>query len=307
MKKLIICFLCCLSLLLAACGKKENTIDGEMELIKVYFLNTDETKISSQEMTIPAGESIDEITSIVTILQQDTNDAKIKSPIAGNMVLLSCNLDEGKIYLNFDEGYRALSKTTEVLTRAALVRTFCQVEGATSVVIQVEGENLTDSAGNLIGEMTADAFIDNEGKEINTYEEATLKLYFTNETGDGLVAVERVIGYNSNISLEKLVMEQLIGGPNLDGVYPTVNSSTKVISVTVADRVCYVNLDENFLTQVNNVTAEVSVFSIVNSLIELPDVRRVQISVNGETEILVREMISLDTIFERNSGLIVTQ
>ena len=46
----------------------------------------------------------------------------------------------------------------------------------------------------------------------------------------------------SNISLEKLVMEQLIEGPRKSGLLATIPSETKLITITVVDGVCYVNL-----------------------------------------------------------------
>ena len=88
-------------------------------------------------------------------------------------------------------------------------------------------------------------------------------------------------------------------------VYPTLNPETKVLSVTINDGICYVNLNETFLTQLNNASAEVVIYSVVNSLIELPSVNKVQISVNGKTDVLYRETVNLSTVFERNLDLVV--
>ena len=66
-------------------------------------------------------------------------------------------------------------------------------------------------------------FIDNAGDEINSYERVKLKLYFADETGTELREINRTVVYNSNISMEKLVVEQLIDGPNAKDVYPTIN------------------------------------------------------------------------------------
>ena len=87
-------------------------------------------------------------------------------------------------------------------------------------------------------------------------------------------------------------------------MYPTINPETGVVSVSIKDGICYVNLDQNFLTQVYNVTSEVTIYSITNSLIELGGVNQVQIMVEGESNLMYREKISLDTLFERNLELI---
>ncbi len=112
--------------------------------------------------------------------------------------------------------------------------------------------------------------------------------------------------YNSNISMEKLVVERLVAGPvDTDaGAYPVINPATKVLSVTVKDGTCYVNLDDNFMTQMYNVSADVVVYSIVNSLVELTNVNKVQISINGETDLVYRENFNFSTVFDRNLDLV---
>ena len=165
-----------------------------------------------------------------------------------------------------------MSKTTEVLTRAAVVRSLTQIPEVEYVMITIAGEPLMDMAGNPLGIMTADMFVDNEGEQMNSYEKVTIRLYFANETGDGLIPINRELLHNidvSNISMEKLVVEQLIAGPANDESYPTINPDTKLLGVTVKDGICYVNLDSTFLTPVNQVTSDVTIYSITNSLVEL--------------------------------------
>ena len=50
----------------------------------------------------------------------------------------------------------------------------------------------------------------------------------------------------------------------------------------------------------SNATPEVTLYSLVNSLVELPNVNKVQISINGETNVVFRETYNLSTVFERN-------
>lgn len=102
---------------------------------------------------------------------------------------------------------------TEILNRASIVRTLSQVKDVQYVSFLVEGEPFVDASGSVVGVMSADTFIDNAGNEINTYEKVKLQLYFADEDGTGLQAVSRTKVYNSNISLERLVMEELIAGP----------------------------------------------------------------------------------------------
>jgi germination protein M len=227
-----------------------------------------------------------------------------KAPLTMGFQILDYSLENGKLLINMDEKYKELNNIQEVLVRAAIVRTLTAHPDVNFVAIRVNNEQLYDSLGNLVGWMNADQFIENDGKEINTYEEVKLKLYFANETGDMLIPITRTKEYNTNISLEKLIVEELIKGPNGENIYPTINPATKVANVTVKDGVCYVNLDENFLSQIYTVSPEVTIFSITNSLVELSNVNKVQISINGDTSGVYREKYSFTTYFERNLDLV---
>ena len=231
-----------------------------------------------------------------------------KVPLAMGFEILAYNLENGVLTLDVDAAYRELSFTTEVLVRAALVYSLEQLEDVNYVSITIEGNPLRDKAGSLVGIMNSSMFLNNMGSEISSYDTANLVLYFSNEAGDQLIAVNRQKAYNTNISLERLVVEELIAGPSatVEGLCATIDPGTKVISVMTKDGVCYVNVDEAFLSAVSNVTADVTIYSIVNSLVELNHINKVQISVNGDTSGMFREKYSLGTVFERNLDLVTT-
>jgi len=52
------------------------------------------------------------------------------------------------------------------------------------------------------------------------------------------------------------------------------------------------------------VTADVTIYSIVNSLVELSNVNKVQISINGDTSTTYREKFAFSTVYERNLDLV---
>ena len=128
-------------------------------------------------------------------------------------------------------------------------------------------------------------------------------MYFADESGEKLIATYREKYYSTNIPIERFVLEELIAGPSgqVEGIYPSVNNTTKLVNVMTKDGICYVNLDENFLTAVNNVSKELAIYSIVNSLVELSTVNKVQILINGE----IPANFS-NTTFERNLDYVIT-
>ena len=146
--------------------------------------------------------------------------------------------------------------------------------------------------------------MENPGGPINASQQTTLTLYFANMDGTGLVEETRVVHYSSNISMEKLVMEQLMEGPKQSGAQSTIPAETKLINVSVVDGICYVSLDETFLNQNPEITEQVVLFSIVDSLTELGNVQKVQISINGDTSGKCRYNYDLATMYEADESLV---
>lgn len=305
----LFCLLACL-LFAASCGSAEEA--DRSRVYNIYVMNKDETKLSVNEYEVK-GESQEEIIGeLLEQLMTTPERMEYKAPLSGSFELLGYSLDGGQLVLNFDERYRAQPATTEVLARAATVRTMTQVKGVDYVSFQIRSNPLLDMSGNVIGSMSADMFIDNTESEMNSRERVKIRLYFANAEGDKLIETNRTLEYSrysTNISMERLVVEQLIGGPSeqvKDKVYPTMNPETKVIGVTLKDGTCYVNLSEHFLTQIYNVSSDVTIYSLVNSLVELPNVGRVQIAINGDSNVIFRENTSLSATYERNLDLVTT-
>ncbi len=292
-------------MLITSCGS-ENT-DSEI-VYRIYYVNKEETKIFSSEYISETQNTEALLDELLEQLGTTGERMEYIAPLANDFALLGYTLDNGQLTLNFDEQYKKMDLIREVLVRAAIVRTVTQIPGIDYVAFTIQGEMLTDGAGVAVGTMAADTFIDNAGNEINAYEKVNLRLYFANEAGDGLVEENRRnVVYNSNIPMEKLVVEQLLQGPMMSGAYPTINPLTKIVSVNTKDGVCYVNLNEEFLNQPYNVSSEVTIYSITNSLVELSNINKVQIAVNGNADILYRENVSLNNVFERNLDLMTTQ
>ena len=278
----------------------------------VYFTDAEEVKLGYEEAQ--PKEALEDATgeltvkSLLAVMQTDPENKAYKCALPANVKVLDFDIIDGQLVLNFDVAYKDMSKNAEVLCRAALVKTMCQVPGVENVQILIEGEPLTDDAGIAIGHMTEDSFVDNAGDDLASYERADLTLYFANEAGDGLVVRNVECVYNSNICMDRLVVEQIVKGPQAEAesvdCYPTVAADTLINSVTTRDGICYVNLGNGFLAHEYNVTPQVTIYSIVDSLTELADVNKVQISVEGNTEINYMESIPLSQIFERNLEIV---
>ena len=284
------------------CGKQKEPPEGS---IKVYYVNSEETGIISDDYVLMADKDDTNaaIAELMQVLHTMPDRLQYEAPISGENELIGYNITDKILTLNFEASYLDLGRTIEILDRAAIVRTFTQLDSVEYVSFQIEGTPLTDHYGNIVGNMSADTFIHNVGNEINTYEKVQLKLYFATEEGSRLSAVYRSVVYNSNISMERLAVEQLISGPNTDIVYPSISKDTKVKSVNVKDGVCYIDFDNGFLSPVDKVTAEAAIYSIVNTLTELPAVNKVAFSVNGEDSFTFMDFL-ISGQYERNLDIV---
>lgn len=302
-RALVLMLLTGILLLMAGCRIKEQQQEEDTGY-QIYYINKEETSVVTESYEPEAQTTEDLIDELLQQLKTNPTDTEEKSAIPKNVSVSSWEIENGQLSLHFGSGYQEMNRLYEILCRSAVVRTLCQIPEVESVTFLIGDNPLMNLDETPVGQMTADSFVENTGDEINTYTDTTLKLYFANKAGDKLVEEQVDVRYSSNMSVEKLVVEQLIRGPITKDIYPTIPPETKVLSVSVKDGICYVNLNDGFLEQGYDLTEAVPIYSIVNSLTEIPGISKVQILVNGETNRVYRESIRFDTAFERNLDLV---
>lgn len=289
---------------MTGCAREEKEDSG----LLLYYLNEDLSSLNTLSYLVEDGKSKADLSpqemadDMLEQLATPSGDVRSIAPIQ-NFTVTGTTLQNGTLTVFLSSDYEELETVREILTRAALVNTLCQIDGVDSVSFLCGDHPLTNEDGSVVTAMNSDMFIFNSGKEIMNYEKVRLHLYFANEDGDQLVDTYRNVVYNSNISMERLVVEQVLKGPNSDVVFPTLNPASKVLSVTTRDGVCYVNLDQAFLTEPYGVTSQVAIYSLVNSLTELSSVSAVQITIEGKTGKAFMDS-SLSSAFERNLSVV---
>lgn len=302
MTKRIMCFILSLAMIFSITGcNREEKKKGEY---LIYYLNMDKSKIVAEEYDSTGAEGEALVEELLTRLQSAPDSSKLRQTIPANVIVNSFKINGAYLYVDFSQEYMELKPEEEILVRASIVRTLAQLGEGQLIAFTVNSEPLLSHDGTIVGSMSADSFVENPGKQINSSVETTLTLYFANKDGTKLVKETRNVHYNSNTSMEKLIMEQLIEGPKKSGTMSTVPSGTKLISVSVVDGVCYVNLSESFKNQNAEVNEEIVLYSIVNSLTESQTVSQVQISINGSTEGKLRFTYDLSKMYERDLKLL---
>ena len=282
---------------LSGCGRKA----AEDSAYKLYFLDSSETKLVSESYEMKANELKGQLAELVEAFDgTEPKNFSYKKAKPENIAIKEYwyDADGRMVTLNFDSSYSAMEHVSEILCRAAIVKTLCQIEGVEGVSFQVGGLPLNNSSGNPIGRMRESDFIDNMGGQ-----SADVTVYFASEDGTKLSRSDITVGYDGTLSLEQIVLGQLLGGPIEEEIYPTIPEGTEILGVTTKDGVCYVDLNEKFMQKRPEVTAEVTIYSIVNSLVDLGNVNKVQFTINGEIR-KTYDGIDFSGVFERNLELI---
>jgi germination protein M len=193
--------------------------------------------------------------------------------------------------------YAGMNTVTELLYRTAVVRELTQVYGVERVTFTQNGEVITNNNSDVLENMSASAYVDDSGDKGGSVEWRDISLYFASKDGTKLVRTTMTVAYNKNMSLEKIVVSKLLAGPTDSRLQATIPDTVSVLSVSLRDGICYVNLSESFLTDYANVSGDLPIYSIVDSLCDLGTVKGVRILVNGSTSSVFRETIPLDSTF----------
>lgn len=280
----------------SGCGKKETE-----SKYKIYYVNEEQGEVLAESF-VPSEETTQ------TMLEEMTEKLNKKNAeghtlLPENIEIQSCVDDDGMIRVDFNQEYHDLNPVDEVLLRASIVKDYVQIPNIYLVTITAEGTPIVDSQGQEIGAMSLDSFLENTGKEIMAYQYKELNLYFTNEEGNQLVPEARQVYYNGNTPIEKVIVEQLLRGPGESGNYATLPSDTRIVGVSVADGIAYVNLGKQFVDEALPVDAQIPIYSIVNSLIDAGNVSQVQISINGDTSLLFKDKVDMNQLFQVNHEL----
>lgn len=291
---------------LFGCGKTA----AKEDLFMVYYTNKTADDIVFKEQEIKNAASYEQVNLIQVLLDKmfnvDSEQTSYYSVKPNLVVVNGIIVKDGEVTIDFNSNYLKMSNVREIIMRASIVLTLIQVKGISGVSFTVDGAPLTDKNGAVIGLMTkerfADVLLNAEGM---LKQESDLTIYFANETGDKLIPVVYSFTIdNSSSSMEEYIVSQLIAGPKTKDAYPTLSKEVKVLSITTSDKICYVNFSNSFLTQNQPTSDELMVYSIVNSLCQLPYVNAVQFMVESESDVLLHKTFDLSQPLRKKNDLI---
>lgn len=151
--------------LLTGCGGSK-----EKENMKIYYINALGDGIGAVGYHMDATKTDAMIDEALQALATDPDSVDYRKTISDSIKITDRVLDNGLLSLYFDREYEELTGYTEVLMRAAIVKTLVQIKGIDSVAFYVGEDPLLDANGSLVGSMNDDTFINDYGAETGSLE-----------------------------------------------------------------------------------------------------------------------------------------
>jgi spore germination protein GerM len=142
-------------------------------------------------------------------------------------------------------------------------------------------------------------------------EKVPVVLYFGDEQQTKLIKEIRYVDIKEAKkgaeTLASVLVKELIKGPKAEGLTPLIAEGTTLRSpVTITERVATVDFTKEFIDNHpgGKVLAELTVYSIVNSLTEMKEIERVKITINGKSTKNFKDNVTLSSDFPRNDAIV---
>ena len=291
--------------LFAGCSIETIQSKKEDSKYNFYYLNTNETALKSEPYE-PKEETTEFMVKdlLQKLGKKEVPDGGV-SLLPENVSVSSYDLQDNLLIIDFSKEYSEMSKVREVLTRDGIVQTFLQIPDIAKIRFTVAGQPLKDSRNQEIGDMTDSTFVEVSMKNEDNYRYDTFTLYFADKSGKRLLKETRNVCYRRTLPKERVVLEQLAKGPLEDGHYATIPENTMAINVITADRICYLDLNSEFQDAALDVAENISVYSVVNSIVDSCEADKVQISIEGNSGGNFQKNLPLYKFYEKNKDLVI--
>ena len=275
MKKTILIYLVLTALLLSACSISNMPGNPENNSIRVYRLAREDNDLG-QNLLQPEtyyytdAESILELA--VTALKSPPGNPSLEVALPDAVNITEAKREDTTAILTMSDSFNQLSGLEKTIAESAITLTMCSIPSITRVVIN------TSTNPEVTNLSTEDIVLTNT---VTSTDEQQLRLYFPRRDISLLAPESRSITTLDNGTAERITMDHLLRGPASLFLNSPIPQGTVILSVYTQASVCTINLSAEFLAIENagEESIELAIYSIVNSLTNLPNVGSVKINI----------------------------
>lgn len=286
----------------------------KLDGIEFYLANESGTNLVPVKVSLKSTNVKALIDETIQILQNGVEGQGGYATVPKEIEIHEIRLENKNVIINFGKWYKNMSVIQELICRSSIVKSITSIEGVESLEIYVDGIPLKNDNGILYGQMKADDIVINLDKDETENLTKRITLYFANEKGEKLVPVPTDIHLDSNEKLEKNIINALILGPEgitqsvttiesvSSGVRRTLPENLTIKDIYTNQGVCYIDFPEEFISEPMEagLTEKVVLYSIVNTLTDLPNIDKVQFLVEGKIADAYKGIVDFEQLFERD-------
>ncbi|MBB6214854.1 germination protein M [Anaerosolibacter carboniphilus] len=292
---IIIVFL--ITLAISGCADKQ--MRAEAIDLNVYYADRNNEKIVIEKRTIKINSNDNKYMMAMKELIKGPKDKKLKVNIHPKTKVLGVEKYNDVAIVNLSKEFVDVNgEIQQIVAIMTVINTLTQFSEINNVKIMIEGEEYTSPSGFM--ENVFHRFSMDDNKTIQK-----ISLYFAGTNADQLVKEMRSVKLAPDEMIEERIIKELIKGPTEKGIHKTIPVNTRLQDITIDKELAIVNLSESFVKDHwGGSTGELmTIYSIVNSLTELPYIKRVKFLINGK-ETTVFSHYSFNEAFERDETLI---
>lgn len=220
-----------------------------------------------------------DLDAILALYLQGPISQDLEDPLPDGCPAPAWELTEDTLSLHFSPELAQLSGMDLTLAASCLARTFLELTGAGTLILTAEGKLLNGETALILTReqlMLRDDSLDQLRGEHTVYYTGADRRY--------------LIGHSINLDLSNreelpsLLLEQMLTAPEGTELRSLIPAGTKLRSVTVADKLCTVDLSREFENRrfYSNTAQLLSLMGIVNTLCNLSEIDRVAFQVEGD-------------------------
>lgn len=216
---------------------------------------------------------------LMKVLLEGPQSEDLYSPFPDNVSIRFLIRDGETVWVDLSEEYGNLSGINLTLADYCIALTLCQLTEIENVKITVEGEPVHNRNRQTLRE--GDVLLSGIEEEPDTFLAA---LYFPDGSGRALTVEYRQVVRTEDRDAVEIVMEELLHGPMEEEGSRSLPAGTRTRFLSVRDRICYVDLSKEFVTNAPQTAEEagLTLYALVNTLCVRSGVSQVQLLIEGE-------------------------
>jgi len=248
------------------------------QMVTVYFC-TEEGFMVPVTYSVNKSSSKDAVKFAVEKLLAGPDSKYLLRTIPVDTKLRNWHIDSHTVVVDFSKDFLKMNKHDQVVLAVnSLCLTLGNLPEVKDVQILVEGKMVDEICGVATDQPLEKKLINYRGEN---NPEVTYKVYYSDPYALHMIPI--TLAASSNEDLPRKAVEDLIHGPYVEGLGPTVMRGTKLLGLEVKDGTATVNLSREAIEYGGGSTAEsMFVKSLLLTLGQFPEIKRVQILIDGK-------------------------